>query len=120
MRSFLIVALLLLASAGGNVWQYLRGVRLAGDFIERYANAEREFTGRYTQLGDELNAERRTLASERRLACEAASIVDGLKITIGRNAGSVREAKSIIAEIRAAVEKLEAVCANRPADNGGD
>jgi hypothetical protein len=39
---------------------------------------------------------------------------------IGRNAGSVQDAKSIIAEIRTAVEKLEAVCANRPANNGGD
>ena len=119
-RVVLVLAVLALVGAGGCVWQYLRGAGLARGADERYARAERAFTERYKQLGDELSAERRTLARAERLNREAASIVDGLKDTIGRNAGSIQEAKSIITEIRTAVEELEAVCARRPANNGGD
>ena len=119
-RVVLILVLLTIVGAGGAVWQYLRGAGLAGDADERYANAERAFTERYKQLGDELSAERSTLERERRLNSEAASIVEGLKDTIGRNAGSIQEAKSLITEIRTAVEELEAVCARRSANNGGD
>jgi hypothetical protein len=105
----LIVLLLLLCGAiGGNVWQYLYGLRRIRDADERYGRAERDFTEQFDRLKSDLTDARTSLGRAEALNSAARTSVGRITAELDGNIRSVQEAKRIISNIRAAVAEMEA------------
>jgi hypothetical protein len=119
MRTFLVVVLCLLGAIGGNVWQHLHGAKLVRDADERYARAERDFTGQFERLKSDVADARAELGRTEALNRAARAGIERITGELNGNIRSVQDAKRIIGEIRAAVEALEASLLDRCPDSSG-